>query len=273
MSTHEVITPSRGLSVHFATHQPKNMMIPNHWHHHLEILHIEKGQILAIRGDRHYDLQVGDFFIVNSGQIHQTKSKGQATNTMLQIPMDFLANSIPDLDQVEFQEHLSARKLNSKREFIDLSAHLDLMREVYNKKEKGYVFMFNAHLNRFLHDLYVHFSTRKKEPLAKPYSKNDQRLKQIILYVDQHYKDPISLKDISGYVALSPEYFCRTFKKEMGMTFIQYVNSVRLSHIYRALLDSNASITELQQQHGFTNYKVFNRMFKEAYGCKPSSLK
>jgi len=72
-------------------------------------------------------------------------------------------------------------------------------------------------------------------------------------------------------VALNPEYFCRFFKKNMGMTFLEFVNQVRFSHICEDILRTDTSITELLVRHGFTNYKLFRRMFYEKYGCTPSA--
>ena len=99
------------------------------------------------------------------------------------------------------------------------------------------------------------------------------RLKDIITYVERHYMEPLSLSDISDRFALNPEYFCRFFKKNMGFTFLEYVNMVRLSHIYSDLMQTGDSITQIMERHGFINYKVFNRMFKEVYGCLPSKVR
>ena len=85
--------------------------------------------------------------------------------------------------------------------------------------------------------------------------------------------EPLSLSDISDRFALNPEYFCRFFKKNMGFTFLEYVNMVRLSHIYSDLMQTGDSITQIMERHGFINYKVFNRMFKEVYGCLPSKFR
>ena len=56
------------------------------------------------------------------------------------------------------------------------------------------------------------------------------------------------------------------------MTFLEYVNSIRLSHIHQDLLNTNYSISELLERHGFTNYKLFSKMFRDTYGCSPSLL-
>lgn len=49
----------------------------------------------------------------------------------------------------------------------------------------------------------------------------------ITSYVKEHYAEDISLQEIARLVSLNPDYFTRFFKKYMGMTFLDYVNSVQ----------------------------------------------
>ena len=67
------------------------------------------------------------------------------------------------------------------------------------------------------------------------------------------------------------QYFCRFFRKSMGITFLEFVNQVRFSHVCRDILHTDQSIMEILVRHGFTNYKLFRRMFPETYGCTPSA--
>ena len=70
-----------------------------------------------------------------------------------------------------------------------------------------------------------------------------------------------------------PEYFCRLFKKYTGQTFLTYVNQIRLQYFHSDLLQTDESITYLMNKNGITNYKVFLRSFKEAYGMPPGQLR
>ena len=54
------------------------------------------------------------------------------------------------------------------------------------------------------------------------------------------------------------------------MTFLEFVNQVRFSHICEDIIRTDTSITDLLDRHGFTNYKLFRRLFHEKYGCTPS---
>ena len=51
----------------------------------------------------------------------------------------------------------------------------------------------------------------------------------------------------------------------MGVTYFQYLNEIRLSHIYRDLTSTDLPLKVLLEKHGFTNYKLFRKMFYEQF--------
>ena len=59
----------------------------------------------------------------------------------------------------------------------------------------------------------------------------------------------------------------------MGITFLEYQNELRLSHIYRDLLTTDDAIHLILERHGFTNYKLFRRMFFEHFEMTPTEVR
>ena len=55
----------------------------------------------------------------------------------------------------------------------------------------------------------------------------------------------------------------------MGITFLRYLNEVRISHAGRLLMNTDMSVSEVMNESGFTNQTIFNRLFKEIYGMTP----
>ena len=112
-------------------------------------------------------------------------------------------------------------------------------------------------------ELLNHFASQD-ESIQKP-EKNEilNRLEKIIGYIDEHHAEQLSLELIASHFFLSREYFSRFFKKNMGVTFTRYLNQVRLMHIYQDICNTTTGIMEFGELHGFTNYKLFNKMFHE----------
>lgn len=118
-----------------------------------------------------------------------------------------------------------------------------------------------------------YFSSTSAVQLADTHLMTIDRIRKVMSYVEEHYKENISLQDVSDLLGIGKEYFCRFFKKNMGISFLQYLNEVRLSHIYQGLMDTELPIAELMEENGFSNQKLFNRSFKALYGCTPSSVR
>ncbi|MCD8023164.1 MAG: AraC family transcriptional regulator, partial [Lachnospiraceae bacterium] len=100
-----------------------------------------------------------------------------------------------------------------------------------------------------------------------------ERIRTVISYVITHYKEPVRLSDVADQLGFSKEYFCRFFKKSMGMSFLHYLNEVRAAHVYQDLENTDLPVAEVMEQNGFTNQKLFNRTFKTIYGCTPLSVR
>lgn len=272
-ATHEIIRTSHHLPVFFNIYHNVNQLVPSHWHSHLEVIYVLKGTLYISRNDQEYSLVEKDMFIVNSGFIHFTKSIGSVEILLLQIPYDLLTQSMSNFDFIQFQEYFDFKTHKNHLYYKEMVHYLLTMASIFKEKENGYQFLFTSQLHLFIHQLYTNFTLHEIDFVKSNSFKYQKRLQTIVDYVNQNYMELISLKTISSLVALNPEYFCRSFKKQMGFTFNEYVNLVRLTHIYKDLITTNDNIIKIQQRHGFTNYKVFNRMFKDTYGCSASELR
>ena len=118
-------------------------------------------------------------------------------------------------------------------------------------------------------DLIRYFSVYSLPGATAGTSQSNDVLREIISYVNKHYTEKLSLEEVATHVGFSREYFCRFFKQHMGITFLRYLNEVRISHAGRLLMNTDMSISEVMSESGFTNQTIFNRLFKEIYGMTP----
>lgn len=272
MLKYEIISHVDALPVYYDCTRRFNQLIPSHWHHHLEIIYVLEGTMDLNTPDHHYLLKTYDMFVVNPGVVHLTKTTGYAKILLLQIPYDFLSTSIPNLSSVVFRDYFDHKQLSSTETYKLITSSLDKLMNIYNDQVDGYPFLFNSTLNQLLYQLYTNYTKLSSGPSLLT-DKNRIHIQKAFDYMTSHYAEHISLADISNHLALNPEYFCRLFKKQVGFTFLEYLNQIRITYIYNDLTHSDESITTIRERHGFTNYKVFNRLFKETYGMTPSKLR
>lgn len=273
MSKHELITHRDALSVYFNCYTESSNMIPSHWHQHLEVIYMLKGGMTITTNNDIFTLDQNDMFLVNSGEVHMTQVSRQSTIVLLQVPYAFLKTSIPEMETSQFLSYFSNETLGNIDSYKKIKQYLEDLNTIYDEKEKGYSFLFNEKLNKLIYELYINFSFTKPLSKIKSTEKTRDYLQTAIDYMLDHFKEHISLNDISKHLALNPEYFCRLFKKHIGFTFLEYLNQIRLSHIYNMLMTTDKSIMVIIEENGLSNYKVFNRLFKKTYGCTPSQAR
>lgn len=104
-------------------------------------------------------------------------------------------------------------------------------------------------------------------------SRTQTRLDTILTYTQENYQRPITLKEAADVVSLQPEYFCRFFRQNMETTYLEYLNSYRLSRIYRDLIATDLPVGHARGKHGFTNDKLFHRLFRERFHTTPLQLR
>ena len=266
---HEKVITTDSLPARSLSYSSADQLITNHWHNSLEVLYIASGKMDTGINNAIYHLKRGDLIIINSGDIHFTRCRDYAKIYVLQVPYPLLNTHIPNYDYVRFQDSDGSVVFSNPAKVDELSRLMIQMYEITLEQKPGYTLLFSSKLYQFLFILFQGYHTDISSRTKQKSDRNLIRLEQVMNYVKSHYTQPISLEDAAQILSLNPEYFCRYFKKYMGMTFLEYVNSIRLYHIHQDLLNTNYSVSELMDRHGFTNYKLFSKMFRNTYGCPP----
>lgn len=214
-------------------------------------------------------LKVNDFVVINPMSIHSTRCMNGNTAILLQIPISFLEKFMPDIREYSFAVDLESKDPKVQTKLANIRSTLQDLWINYQFQVEGYVFRCYSLIFEIIYILIHSFSYKVDRNERKKNEKNLERIQRIIEYVEEHYREPISIPEIAGLVGLNEIYFSRFFKNNMGMTFLEYLNMVRLEKIYVDLLNTNMPVKDIQEKHGFYNDKVFRRMFKEVYGCTP----
>lgn len=110
--------------------------------------------------------------------------------------------------------------------------------------------------------------TRKDAPQNVKRTKQD-KLKELLNYIDSHYAGPMSIKDASSRLGITDQYFCRFFKRVTGMSFTEYLNDLRLRRAAKEIELSSRAISDIAYEHGFENAGYFFKSFKSKYGITP----
>ena len=97
------------------------------------------------------------------------------------------------------------------------------------------------------------------------------RIGSIYNFIMQQYDKPITLEDVARQAHMTPQAFCRYFKKHTRHTFISFLNEIRINEACKKLTDGQYdSIAAIAYNCGFNSITNFNRVFKSVTGKSPS---
>jgi AraC-like DNA-binding protein len=90
-----------------------------------------------------------------------------------------------------------------------------------------------------------------------------------LAYMEQHYRDPLTLKHVADEARLSPNYFSQLFHEFVGVTFQEHLQVLRARFAGSLLRATEMSVTDICHASGFRALSHFERAFKAQYGMSP----
>lgn len=241
------------------------------WHPELELIFVLKGagRVRLTQNGPVYRINVGDIFAVNSFQMLELELDGDAYALSLSIPLHYIAAVSPEL-------------LNHKvncRSFLypkDRQGSYDVLRhnlarafQAQYKYETRQSLYIKNRIAQLLEDLVQHF-LEEKENL--PEGGGWERLKPAIDYIQNNYRDPITLEDLAEHTFLSRTYISHSFRKYLGVSFMEYMTRVRICHAVR-LMNGSQTLTEIAYNSGFPNVNAMIKAFKQYRGMTPGEYR
>jgi len=96
------------------------------------------------------------------------------------------------------------------------------------------------------------------------------RFRRITEYIIQNFDRDISLSEIASVANMGVTAFCNFFKEQFRVTFVEYLNTVRIGHACKLLAENDHNVVEIAFECGFNNLANFNRQFKKLKGMTPT---
>jgi signal transduction histidine kinase/DNA-binding response OmpR family regulator len=97
-------------------------------------------------------------------------------------------------------------------------------------------------------------------------------VRKAVAYLNRHYSESFSRKDLAHHIGVSDRYLTRCFRQEMGITPLEYLNRYRMKKASE-LLESGQNVTETTFAVGFSSVSYFSRLFEKEVGLSPSAYR
>jgi len=105
------------------------------------------------------------------------------------------------------------------------------------------------------------------------YGSLSECVRNSVIYLQNNFQKPVTLKEVADDVHVNPSYLSRTFKKEMGTSFSAYLTKLRLDNAKHYLENSQENIKCIAYESGFKNPSYFHTVFKNNTGISPTSFR
>ena len=255
--------------------------VPLHWHDEMEFIYIKKGGGAVTVDFLTYTVRSGDILVVLPGQLHSIdQADGRTmeyeniifhTNMLFSRQEDVCFNQyfLPLMQrQIQIPLYLSG----DWEAYAEAAACLDRADSLCGLRPPAYQLSVKAQLLQFFYMLFSH-AVPAERPVRPAKSSSLDKAKLILKYIETHYADNLTIKEMAEVCGFSQSHFMKFFKASFGTSFVAYLKEYRLTMASRLLLASSSSILTIAQETGFDNLSYFNRSFKAMYGVTPGQFR
>lgn len=240
----------------------RSLDFPPHLHDAVELVYLEKGSSLFMHGGEKTLLEAGDFFISFPNQIHGYENSTDTQLYLLILPVKPYLSAYRKVltEKVPVQPYL--KKGEWAPEGIETLLRLALQDKETASEEvmHGY---FQVLMGKLLQML----------PLQDAGAVANDALRSILLYIGDHYTEPLTRQEIAKAVGYNESYVSHLFSQTLKTTLPDYIHSLRVSDATRLLTQTDLSVTRIALDLGFGSLRNFNRVFLKETGMTPTQYR
>lgn len=241
-----------------------------HYHHAYEIYYILDGEREYFIGDTFFKVSEGDLVFVPANMLHRTDGKG-ATRFLIYFKPDFIKKYATSymldklLSDTPFVFHANAATDAQLTNILNkLLAEYELQRKQPQYADE---LLIIDHLLKLLFLIYT------SENVYHPILSEDSRISRIIKYINENYAYITSMEDVADRFFISKYYMCRIFKETIGVSFVSYLNTIRIKAACDFLKTEDIYLSEVAIRCGFNSTPYFCKVFKDEKGVSPTEYR
>lgn len=242
--------------------------IPYHTHTTYELLLMLSGELLVTINSEDTLVREGDLLLIDRMTLHSYSPVTECIHVVCQIDIlslmnqeeaslpHFLVNSTlsPHNDAYHHLRHLIVK-------LIDAQSQND-----QNTGSKGVLY-------EIMSELILNFTAEDGVPCHSTGNANEDRQNSLVSYIMEHYRENLTMNHLAEEFNLSVPYLSAFFKKQIGITFTEYYNSIRLDRATNEMLALDDSIENIAHNNGFSDSRTFVKLFQNKYKMRPSAYR
>ena len=260
-----------------------SFVIDWHWHEDIELIYNLEGQAYVTCEEEQILASQGDIVFINQAVKHfitPTNPEGCILRSIIVHPSFIFGFGQLEMEKKYITPVLHDVSLKHLHITPDTSFYEAFRAPIIEiitqnaQKPIGFELVSKASILHIWKELFSLVAQHNPVPSKKIAIQDEQRVKQAILYIQEHYMESITLDDIADSILVSKSECCRCFKRTLNVTPFEYLMKYRILESTKKMHKKTLeSISEIAGAVGFNNTSYYNKIFKKYMNCTPTEYR
>ena len=261
------VLPIRGttklLSVASATYGGDWHSVP-HTHNHLELFYIVGGKGQFLIGDHLHPVNVNNLVIINPNVMHTEVSLNAQ-------PLEYIVLGIEGIELATGESSNGQYNILDHFESVEVSSCLrNILREM-ELKNTGYEDICQAYMEILI--IRLMRTIDLAVPTNPQLGTGNRQCVAVKRYIDLYFKEGLTLEHLAEEAHMNKYYLSHAFKREYGVSPINYMIACRIREGKRLLAETDLSLSQISTVLGFSSPSYFSQSFRSAEGISPTEYR
>ena len=235
-----------------------------HTHNHLELFYIIGGKGQFLIQDQLYPVNVNNLVIINPNVLHTEVSLNAQ-------PLEYIVLGIGGVELAANDSSNGQFNILDHFESVEISGCLrNILREM-EQKNPGYEDVCQAYMEILI--IRLMRSTALAVPSESQTVSTNRQCAAVRRYIDLHFKEPLTLEQLAEEGHMNKFYLSHAFKKEYGLSPINYMITRRIDESKYLLAETDLSMSQIAQLLGFSSPSYFSQVFHRTQDISPKEYR
>lgn len=235
-----------------------------HTHNHLELFYIVGGKGQFLIQDQLYPVNVNNLVIINPNVTHTEVSLNAQ-------PLEYIVLGIEGIELAANEGSNGTFNILDHFESVEISGCLrNILREM-EQKNTGYEDVCQAYMEILI--IRLMRNTSLAVPSEPQLISGNRQCAAVKRYIDLHFKETLTLEQLAEDAHMNKFYLSHAFKREYGISPINYMISKRIEESKYLLAETDLSMSQIAQLLGFSSLSYFSQVFRRTQALTPMAYR
>ena len=231
-----------------------------HTHNHMELFYIVGGRGQFLIHDQLYPVNANNLVIINPNVTHTEVGLNAQ-------PLEYIVLGIEGIELATSETSNGRFNILDHFESVEISGCLrNILREM-EQKNTGYEDVCQAYMEILI--IRLMRNTTLSVPSKPPVISGNRQCAAARQYIDLHFKEALTLDQLADEVHMNKYYLSHAFKREYGVSPINYMISRRIEESKYLLAETDLSLSQISQLLGFSSLSYFSQVFRRTQAIGP----